>query len=125
MYKTTIPDLFGNSVRVLCVRVQDGRSIEAPGLPAVKLDPLIALRQLDELSDEDMVNVQRANLLDQSSPNPSIETLLHAFLPHNVVDHTTQHHFWLWLTCRNESDHSRDLLIVLLLFIILCLVCAS
>ena len=88
--KTTMPDLFGNSVRVLCVKGSgwDLGTIEAPGLPAVKLVPLLALRQLDELSDEDMVNVQRANLMDQSSPNPSVETLLHAFLPHNVVDHT-------------------------------------
>ena len=35
-----------------------------------------------------MVRVQRANLLDPSAPNPSVETLLHAFLPHKFVDHT-------------------------------------
>ena len=35
-----------------------------------------------------MVNVQRLNLLDSSAPNPSVETLLHAFLPHKFVDHT-------------------------------------
>ena len=40
------------------------------------------------LSDEDMVRVQRANLLDPAAPNPSVETLLHAFLPHKFVDHT-------------------------------------
>ena len=88
--KTTMPDLFGNDTRVLCVKGSgwDLGTIEAPGLPAVRLDPLLELRQLDALSDEDMVNVQRANLIDQTSPNPSVETLLHAFLPHNVVDHT-------------------------------------
>ena len=42
----------------------------------------------DEVSDEDMVRVQRANLLDPMAPNPSVETLLHAFLPHKFVDHT-------------------------------------
>ena len=46
------------------------------------------LRARDELSDEDMVRVQRANLLDPMAPNPSVETLLHAFLPHKFVDHT-------------------------------------
>ncbi|MGB2167396.1 MAG: class II aldolase/adducin family protein, partial [Candidatus Puniceispirillales bacterium] len=88
--KTTMPDLFGNDTRVLCVKGSgwDLATIEAPGLPAVRLDPLLELRQLDALSDEDMVNVQRANLMDQASPNPSVETLLHAFLPHHVVDHT-------------------------------------
>ena len=35
-----------------------------------------------------MVNVQRSNLLDSKSPNPSVETLLHAFLPHKFIDHT-------------------------------------
>ena len=88
--KTTMSDLFGNTVRVLCVKGSgwDLGTIEAPGLPAVKLDSLLELRQLDALSDEEMVNIQRANLIDQSSPNPSVETLLHAFLPHHVVDHT-------------------------------------
>src|SRR3546814_7793480 len=35
-----------------------------------------------------MVNIQRCNLLDASSPNPSVETLFHAFLPHKFIDHT-------------------------------------
>src|SRR5262249_6412570 len=55
---------------------------------AVRLDPLLRLRELARLSDEDMVSVQRANLLDSGAPNPSVETLLHAFIPHKFVDHT-------------------------------------
>lgn len=88
--KTTIKDIFGAKQRVLCVKGSgwDLGTIEAPGLPALKLDPLLDLRSLNALSDENMVNIQRANLVDQSSPNPSIETLLHAFLPHSVIDHT-------------------------------------
>ncbi len=62
--------------------------IEPQGLPAVKLKPLRELRKLDALSDEAMVNVQRLNLLDAAAPNPSVETLLHAFLPHKFIDHT-------------------------------------
>ena len=34
------------------------------------------------------MRVQRENLLDPAAPNPSVETLLHAFLPHKFVDHT-------------------------------------
>ena len=88
--KTIERDIYGNDIRVLCVKGSgwDLGTIEAPGLPAVRLDPLMNLRKLTALSDEDMVNVQRSNLLNQASPNPSVETLLHAFLPHNVVDHT-------------------------------------
>jgi rhamnose utilization protein RhaD (predicted bifunctional aldolase and dehydrogenase)/NAD(P)-dependent dehydrogenase (short-subunit alcohol dehydrogenase family) len=35
-----------------------------------------------------MVRLQRANLIDPAAPNPSVEALLHAFLPHKFVDHT-------------------------------------
>src|SRR5262249_59469213 len=63
-------------------------SVEPPGLPAVKLAPLRELLALPHLSDEDMVNYQRINLLDSAAPNPSVETLLHAFLLHKFVDHT-------------------------------------
>ena len=62
--------------------------IEPPGLPAVRMEPLLKLRSLKVLSDEDMVRFQRGALIDPSSPNPSVETLLHAFLPHKFVDHT-------------------------------------
>ena len=63
-------------------------TLEPAGLPGVKLDNLIKLRNLNFLSDEDMVNEQRINLLDAASPNPSVETLLHAFLPHKFIDHS-------------------------------------
>ncbi|WP_428394887.1 bifunctional aldolase/short-chain dehydrogenase [Lichenicoccus sp.] len=88
--KLRLPDLFGEPVDVLCVKGsgRDLASIEPDGHPAVRLAPLRRLRTLDALSDEDMVNVQRQNLLDTSSPNPSVETLLHAWLPHRFVDHT-------------------------------------
>ncbi len=88
--KTTMPDVTGQPVEVLCVKGSgwDMGTIEAPGLPAVRLAPLRDLKGLQALGDEDMVNVQRCNLLDSKSPNPSVETLLHAFLPHKFIDHT-------------------------------------
>lgn len=88
--KTHVADLLGDTVEVICVKGSgwDMGNIEPAGLPAVRLAPLRRLRSLDRLADEDMVNVQRVNLLDSSAPNPSVETLLHAFLPHKFVDHT-------------------------------------
>ena len=88
--KTLVPDHLGPPVEVLCVKGSgwDMAEIEPAGLPAVRLAPMVALRRLAVLSDEDMVNIQRCNLLDSASPNPSIETLLHAFLPHKFIDHT-------------------------------------
>ncbi|MES2473003.1 MAG: bifunctional aldolase/short-chain dehydrogenase [Pseudomonadota bacterium] len=87
--KTTIKDQLGEDVDVICIKGSgwDMGVIEPVGLPAVRLEPLRKLRKLDKLSDEDMVNFQRINLLDSTSPNPSVETLLHAFLPHKFIDH--------------------------------------
>jgi rhamnose utilization protein RhaD (predicted bifunctional aldolase and dehydrogenase)/NAD(P)-dependent dehydrogenase (short-subunit alcohol dehydrogenase family) len=88
--KTIVPDLLGEEVAVLCVKGSgaDMAVIEPAGLPAVRLDRLRKLRARTELTDEDMVRVQRENLLEPAAPNPSVETLLHAFLPHRFVDHT-------------------------------------
>ena len=88
--KTRVADPLGEMHEVLCVKGSgwDMGSIEPAGLPAVKLEPLRKLRRRKELSDADMVNVQRTNLLDANAPNPSVETLLHAFLPGKFIDHT-------------------------------------
>jgi rhamnose utilization protein RhaD (predicted bifunctional aldolase and dehydrogenase)/NAD(P)-dependent dehydrogenase (short-subunit alcohol dehydrogenase family) len=88
--KTRVPDLFGEPVEVLCVKGsgRDLAVIEPDGHPAVRMQPLAKLRTLSALSDEDMVNAQRQNLLDTNAPNPSVETLLHAYLPHKFIDHT-------------------------------------
>ena len=88
--KTAIPDLLGEATDVICIKGSgaDMADIEPAGLPAVRLDRLRKLRARKELTDEDMVRVQRENLLDPAAPNPSVETLLHAFLPHKFVDHT-------------------------------------
>ncbi len=88
--KTTLTDIMGEPVDVICVKGSgwDLSDIEPAGLPAMRLEPLRKMIALGALSDEDMVNAQRTNLLDSSSPNPSVETLLHAFLPHKFIDHT-------------------------------------
>ena len=88
--KTVISDLNGDDVEVLCVKGSgwDMGSIEPAGLPAVRLAPLLKLREREQLSDEEMVRLQRANLIDPAAPNPSVEALLHAFIPHKFVDHT-------------------------------------
>ncbi|WP_199297227.1 bifunctional aldolase/short-chain dehydrogenase [Synechococcus sp. FACHB-909] len=88
--KTTVHGLLGEPIRVLCVKGSgwDLGTIEPPGHPAVRLEPLQGLRVLESLSDEAMVAAQRQNLIDPAAPNPSVEALLHAFLPHTFVDHT-------------------------------------
>ena len=88
--KTRLADLNGDDVDVLCVKGSgwDMGAIEPAGLPAVRLAPLLKLRAREQLSDEEMVRLQRANLIEPAAPNPSVETLLHAFIPHKFIDHT-------------------------------------
>ena len=88
--KTTIKDIDGKKYKVLCVKGSgwDMADIEPAGLPAVKLEPLLSLKKKKYLSDEDMVSFQKRNLINVKSPNPSVETFLHAFLPFKFVDHT-------------------------------------
>ena len=88
--KTTLPDDLGVLTEVACIKGSgwDLANIEPAGLPAVRLGPLQALRWLKSLGDEAMVAALRARLLDPSAPNPSVEALLHAFLPHKFIDHS-------------------------------------
>ncbi len=101
--KTQARDLFGEAVDVLCVKGSgwDLATIEPTGHPAVRLSPLLRLRSLAALSDEAMVNQQRLNLLDAAAPTPSVETLLHAFIPHKYIDHT---HATAFLALANQPD---------------------
>lgn len=101
--KLTAHDVYGDAVEVIHIKGSgwDLEVIEAAGLPAVRLAPLMRLRDLPGLSDEAMVNVQRANLMDSAAPNPSVETLLHAWLPHKYVDHT---HATAFLTLANLPE---------------------
>jgi rhamnose utilization protein RhaD (predicted bifunctional aldolase and dehydrogenase)/NAD(P)-dependent dehydrogenase (short-subunit alcohol dehydrogenase family) len=88
--KTVLPDDLGEPTAVACIKGSgwDLASLEPPGLPAVRLAPLQALRRLDALGDEAMVAALRARLLDPAAPNPSVEALLHGFLPHKFIDHS-------------------------------------
>lgn len=88
--KATARDLLGRELAVLHVKGSgsDLARVEPRDLPAVRLEPLRELRRLDRLDDQAMVDAVRGALLDSRAPNPSVETLLHAFLPHRYVDHT-------------------------------------
>jgi rhamnose utilization protein RhaD (predicted bifunctional aldolase and dehydrogenase)/NAD(P)-dependent dehydrogenase (short-subunit alcohol dehydrogenase family) len=88
--KTTERDLAGEKLAVLRVKGSgwDMGAIEPGGFPAVRLEPLRALRARKTLSDDAMARVQRAYLIDPQAPSPSVEMLLHAFMPAKFIDHT-------------------------------------
>lgn len=88
--KSQASELTGERARVLYVKGSgwDLATIEPAGFPACRLGPLEALCRLEELSDEDMVRALQSQMLDPKSPTPSVEALLHAFVPAKFVDHT-------------------------------------
>jgi rhamnose utilization protein RhaD (predicted bifunctional aldolase and dehydrogenase)/NAD(P)-dependent dehydrogenase (short-subunit alcohol dehydrogenase family) len=83
-------EITGQDVQVLQVKGSgwDLATISPEGFPACRLAPLLGCLQLERLSDEGMVKALRSQMLDPSSPTPSVEALLHAFLPGRFVDHS-------------------------------------
>ncbi len=88
--KMRMRDLFGEEVEVLRVKSSgsDMATVEPDNMVAVRLQPMRKLRALKTVEDEELVGLERANLLDPTAANPSVEMMLHAFLPHKFVDHT-------------------------------------
>ena len=88
--KSTQTNLFGETEDVLYVKGSgwDLATIEAQGFAPVKMDMLLKMAELKELSDTDMVKYQRMAMTDPSAPNPSVEAILHAIIPFKYVDHT-------------------------------------
>ena len=88
--KTEMRDLVGRPVEVLRVKASgaDMASIGPAGFPAVRLEAMRKLRALAMIGDEELVSIERVNLIDPHAPNPSVEMMLHAFLPHKFIDHT-------------------------------------
>jgi len=88
--KTLYTNLLGELIPAIFVKGSghDLATIEPSGHAGLELDHLLRLRKLRELNDDAMVKEIRSRLLDYRSPNPSIETLVHAFLPAKFIDHT-------------------------------------
>ena len=88
--KARMRDRLGDDVEVLHVKSSgsDMATIGPDGFVAVRLAPMRKLRALESIGDEELVAVERANLIDPAAPNPSVEMMLHALLPHKFIDHT-------------------------------------
>jgi rhamnose utilization protein RhaD (predicted bifunctional aldolase and dehydrogenase)/NAD(P)-dependent dehydrogenase (short-subunit alcohol dehydrogenase family) len=101
--KGTHKNILGEEVPAIYVKASgwDMASIEPEGHPALELGYLKKLRQLDSISDEDMLNELRTHLFDHKAATPSIEALVHAFLPAKFIDHT---HADAILTLTNQKN---------------------
>jgi rhamnulose-1-phosphate aldolase/alcohol dehydrogenase len=89
--KSQSTDLLGKPIDVMYIKSSgsDMKTIVPKQFPAVRLDYIEPLRTREgDMSDQEMVDYLARCLVDPSSARPSIETLLHAFLPARAVLHT-------------------------------------
>lgn len=88
--KVTMPNILGEPREVLFVKGSgvDLAAIEPSGFAGLELEPLRKLRRLPDLSEKEMENELQIHKISSSSPDPSVEALLHAFLPAGYIDHT-------------------------------------
>jgi rhamnulose-1-phosphate aldolase/alcohol dehydrogenase len=88
--KAAHTNLLGERIDAIHVKASghDMATIEPEGFPGLDLEYLGKLRKLADLADESMMGEFRTHLLAEGAPTPSVETLVHAFLPHKFIDHT-------------------------------------
>jgi len=67
---------------------QDLSNIEVEGHTGIDLEYVRQLRNIKKLSDKNMVNELLTHRFNAEYRTPSIETLMHAFIPAKYIDHT-------------------------------------
>ena len=101
--KLTEKNLLGEDETLLYVKGSgwDLEFIEAAGFSPVRMEHLLKLVKLKQLSDPQMVNELRTHMTRATAPTPSVEAILHAILPYQYVDHT---HADAVITISNTTD---------------------
>jgi rhamnulose-1-phosphate aldolase/alcohol dehydrogenase len=88
--KGTHTNIVGERIPAIYVKASgfDMATIKPDEHPGLDLLTLRKLRALDDLRDEAMMDEFRAQLFNPNAATPSVETLVHAFLPPKFIDHT-------------------------------------
>jgi len=96
-------DITGRTIDAIHVKGSgwDMGTIEAAGFSPLRVERLHELLELDRLGDIDMMRELDMARLDPSAPSPSVESLLHALLPHRAVQHS---HADAIITLTNLAD---------------------
>lgn len=88
--KTKYKDVTGIELDAIYIKGSgwDLATIERAGFAALPLSRLLELLELESLSDREMMRELSAARFDDSMPQPSVEALLHAFLPFPAIQHS-------------------------------------
>ena len=88
--RTLARNLVGEETEVICVKGsgRDLAGIEPADFATIRQAPLLKFSELENLTDEEMINAGLGNMLDCAPIIPSVEYLSNVFLPYKYVDHT-------------------------------------
>ena len=88
--KIKMPDITGESKDVIFIKGSgaDLEFVDPESFTGLDLEPLRKLSFLEKLTEGQMDNQLRIHRIWADSPDPSVETVVHAFLPHKYIDHT-------------------------------------
>jgi rhamnose utilization protein RhaD (predicted bifunctional aldolase and dehydrogenase)/NAD(P)-dependent dehydrogenase (short-subunit alcohol dehydrogenase family) len=88
----------------------DLATIDPQGFVGLELDSLRELKKLEDLGDEEMENQLQIHKIFFAAPDPSVEALLHAFLPCRYVDHTHADSILVLTNQKHSEDFLREAL---------------
>jgi rhamnose utilization protein RhaD (predicted bifunctional aldolase and dehydrogenase)/NAD(P)-dependent dehydrogenase (short-subunit alcohol dehydrogenase family) len=108
--KSWVTELLGDVTEVLYIKGSgaDLADIEPRGFPGCRLAHLRRCCERPSMTDEQMVAQLRGQMIDPASPTPSVEALLHAYLPAKFVDHTHADAVLSILDQPDSTDHARE-----------------
>jgi rhamnulose-1-phosphate aldolase/alcohol dehydrogenase len=103
-------DFRGRPARVLWVKGSgsDLASVTEDSFTGLYLDDVLPLLKRERMSDSEMVDYLAHCFYEPGSPRPSIETLLHGFLPFAHVDHTHADATNYFACAADGEDLARD-----------------
>src|SRR4051794_16294243 len=106
--KTVTTDITGHPVPTIFVKASghDLATIDQTGFAPLRLERLREILPPVVVPDDELMNELRCALLDAQAPDPSVETLVHALLPHPAVVHS---HADALLTVANTPEGGRRL----------------
>ncbi|MDE0234710.1 MAG: bifunctional aldolase/short-chain dehydrogenase [bacterium] len=110
--KAPFSDITGQEVETLWVKGSgwDLASIEKEGFAPLPIQRLRQLLDLDSLSDVEMMRELSAARLDPAAPQPSVESLLHALIPHRAVLHSHADAIVTLTNLEDGADRVREVL---------------
>ncbi len=109
--KITEQNIYGKEEEILYIKGSgwDLATIEPEGFSPVRLEAVRSLANLKSLTDPQMVNELKTSLTNASAPSPSVETILHAIIPFQYVDHTHADVIVSITNTENGSEYMKEI----------------